>query len=98
MIVVVLDSAAEDVIRGRKFYNSREEGVGDHFEDSILSDLNALAGYAGIHSVHFGFHRMLSKRFPFGIYYAVQGDYAIVHAILDMRSDPSWIHEELDNR
>jgi hypothetical protein len=98
MTVIVLDSAAEDIIRGRDFYESREQGVGDYFEQSIVSDLHALAGYAGVHSIHFGFHRMLSNRFPFAIYYEVQNDHAIVHAILDMRRDPSWIHEELGKR
>jgi hypothetical protein len=31
---------------------------------------------------------MLSKRFPFGIYYEVEDDVAYVYAILDMRRDP----------
>jgi hypothetical protein len=98
MTVVVLDSAGEDIRAGRNFYNSREAGIGEYFEESILADLNSLILYAGIHSVHFGFHRMLSKRFPFGIYYDVNDDVAIVYAILDMRSDPVWIREELKGR
>ena len=68
MTVVVLEDAAEDMESGRRFYESREPGVGDYFIESILSDLSSLALYCGIHPVHFGFHRMLSKRFPFGIY------------------------------
>jgi hypothetical protein len=55
MTIVVLDSAAEDINAGRNFYDSREPGVGDYFEESILSDLDSLILYAGIHSVHFGF-------------------------------------------
>jgi len=41
---------------------------------------------------------MLSKRFPFGIYYEVEGQTAYVYAILDMRRDPLWIRSELQKR
>ena len=41
---------------------------------------------------------MLSKRFPFGIYYEVEGETDFVYAILDMRRDPSWIRSELSKR
>ncbi len=71
---------------------------GGYFVESILSDLSALALYAGIHSIHCGFVRMLSKRFPFGIYYQVEGETAYVYAMLDMRRDPLWIRRELGKR
>ncbi len=98
MTVVVLEDAAADIESGRRFYETRGAGVGDYFAESILSDLSSLVLYAGVHHIHFGFHRMLSKRFPFGIYYAVEGDTAFVYAILDMRRDPLWIRGELRKR
>lgn len=98
MIVVVLEDAAADLEAGRRFYESCESGVGNYFAESLLSDLESLVLYAGIHLRHFGFHRMLSKRFPFAIYYEVEGDTARVYAILDMRRDPAWIRAELLKR
>jgi hypothetical protein len=65
--VVILEDAAADLEVSRRFYESCEAGVGDYFVESILADLDSLVVFAGIHPVHFGFHRMLSKRFPFGI-------------------------------
>ena len=41
---------------------------------------------------------MLSKRFPFGIYYELEGETTYVYAILDMRRDPLWVREELEKR
>ena len=73
-------------------------GVGDYFLDSILSDLDSLILFVGIHPIYFGFHRMLSKRFPFGIYYEVENDVAYVYAILDLRRDPLWIRTRLQER
>ena len=98
MTVVILEDAAEDMDSGRQFYESREPGIGDYFVESILSDLNSLILYAGIHPLRFGFHRMLSKRFPFGIYYEVEHETAYIYAILDLRRDPLWIRKELKDR
>lgn len=98
MTVVILADAAEDMEAGRRFYESRESGVGDYFIETILSDLESLVLYAGIHTLHFGFHRLLSRHFPFGIYYVVDKDVARVYAILDMRRDPLWTRRELRRR
>jgi hypothetical protein len=98
MTVVILEDAAGDIESGRRFYESRASGIGDYFVESILSDLGSLGPCAGVHSVHFGFHRMLSKRFPFGLYYEVEGETAYVYAVLDMRRDPLWIRRELQRR
>ena len=78
MTLVILEDAAEDAAEdlesGAQFYESCATGVGDYFVDSILSDFDSLVLFAGVHPIYFGFHRMLSKRFPFGIYYEVEND------------------------
>ena len=98
MIVVILEDAAEDLELGAQFYESRASGVGDYFLDSILSDLDSLVLFAGVHPLYFQFHRMLSKRFPFGIYYEVEDDVVYVYGILDLRRDPLWIRKQLRER
>ena len=96
--VVVLDEAAEDLEAGKAFYDSREQGIGDYFIDSLLADIDSLQIFAGIHSVHFGFYRLLSRRFPFAVYYDIEGNIARVATVLDMRKDPAWIRAELTER
>ncbi len=98
MNVVIVEAAAEDLESGAQFYESCATGVGDYFLDSLLSDLDSLILFAGVHPIYFGFHRMLSKRFPFGIYYELEDDVAYVYAILDMRRDPLWIGKQLRKR
>ena len=80
------------------FYDLNENGVGTYFYDCLLSDIESLLLYAGIHSKHLGYYRMMSKRFPFAIYYCVQKETAIVVAVLDMRRDPSWIFKRVRNK
>jgi len=57
----------EDLANGRRFYDSQELGVGDYFFDSIFADIDSLKLYAGIHPQVFGFHRMLTQRFPYAV-------------------------------
>ncbi len=93
--VVILDRAAEDLEAGKLFYNEREWGIGDYFIDCLISDIASLRMYAGIHSSHFGYLRMLSKRFPFGIYYQIDDQLALVVAVLDLRRNPDSIRRVL---
>jgi hypothetical protein len=98
MTVVILEDAEKDLESGAQFYESCATGVGDYFLDSILSDLDSLILFAGVHPKYFGFHRMLSKRFPFGIYHELEDHVIYVYAILDLRRDPHRIREQLRER
>jgi hypothetical protein len=51
--------------------------------------------FAGIHELSGGFHRMLVKRFPFAVYYLLEGQVIEIYAILDCRRDPEWIVKRL---
>ena len=46
--------------------------------------------------IHFGkYHRLLSKRFPYGIYYRVEENTVLVRAVLDLRRAPEWVKRHL---
>jgi hypothetical protein len=96
--VVVLADAADDLDLGRDFYDSQQLGIGDYFVDSLLSDIESLSLFHGIHPRHFGFLRMLASRFPFGVYYDETQTEVQVFAVLDLRKDPLWIRTELSTR
>ena len=49
--VVVSAEAALDLERGRDFYQRQAEGLGDYFLSCLLSDLESLTFFAGIHAV-----------------------------------------------
>ena len=95
MNIRILDEAEQDLTDGFRFYESKETGLGDYFLDSLCSDIDSLHLYAGIHSVHLGYHRLLSKRFPHAVYYKVEGQSVNVWAVLDCRQDPAKIKARL---
>ncbi len=95
MRVQILNEAQRGLVEGYRFYESQVEGLGDYFQDSLFSDIDSLQFYAGVHPVHFGYNRLLSKRFPFAIYYRIENGMARVYAVLDCRRDPSWTRTRL---
>ena len=93
MKIKILPDALDDLAHGYKFYDSQETGLGEYFLDSLYSDIDSLLISAGIHSKHFGMYRLLSKRFPFAIYYSIQDTIVIVTAVLDCRYHPDTIQK-----
>lgn len=70
----ILRSAFGDLDQGRAFYAQHGEELGDYFLDSLFTDIESLVLYAGIHVQIWGFHRMLSRRFPYAIYCKLDAD------------------------
>jgi hypothetical protein len=95
MRIELLDSAEKDLLDGFQFYERQSKGLGSYFLESLFSDIDSLNIYAGIHAIHFGYNRMLSKRFPFAIYYKSESEIVKVYAILDCRRNPAWIRNRL---
>ncbi len=96
MNLEILDLARQDLIEGYHFYEKQEAGVGDYFLACLYSDVGSLRFFGGIHGKpHRHFHRALSKRFPFAIYYTVEDQTVRIRAIVDCRRSPSWIRKHL---
>lgn len=89
MRIRVLSLAIEDLDRGRIFYEKQQQGLGEYFLDALFSDIDALMLYAGVHPLAFGYFRALSDRFPFAIYYRIEGEEIQVWRVLDCRQNPS---------
>ena len=95
MKIRILESAKQDLLEGYLFYERQGEGLGEYFINTLFSDIESLRLYAGVHQVVFRFHRLLSKRFPYAIYYKIEGDEVIVYAVLDCRRDPKKTEKRL---
>jgi hypothetical protein len=80
---------------GYHFYEEQAPGLGSYFLDSLFSDIDSLLIYAGIHRVVCGSYRCLSRRFPFAIYYRIEGKTIRVRAVLGCRRHPSRARRRL---
>jgi len=99
MRIKLLSSAMGDLQEGRLFYEKQGQGLGEYFFDSLFSDIDSLTLYGGIHPKFFGYHRLLSKRFPYAVYYRMEEESVIVvWRVLDLRRNPRKIRESLKRR
>ena len=96
MKIRILSSAIQDLHDARLFYDRQGEDLGDYFFDSLFSDIDSLALFGGIHQKVFGYHRLLSRRFPYAVYYKTEDDLlVVVYRVLDLRQDPAKTRKAL---
>jgi len=89
MKIVLTKDAESHLYNGMNFYESQKEGLGNYFLDSIASDIESLQIFHGIHVKINNYHRLLSKRFPYAIYYKYDDRTIYIYAILDCRQKPT---------
>jgi hypothetical protein len=96
--VKISGAASQDLLNGFYFYECQDKGLGVYFLDTLFSDIDSLIIYAGIHPVYFNrYHRLLSRRFPFAVYYWMEDDRILISAVLDCRRNPAWIRTRLES-
>jgi len=94
--VQISEDALEDLNNGYLFYEAQESGLGEYFAASLRADIEGLRISAGIHRVvHRDYHRLLSKVFPYGVFYTVEQECAVVWAVVDLRRSPEWVRQRL---
>lgn len=96
--VRITQSAKKDLALAKKFYSKTSVELGGYCTSSLLLDIKRLAFYAGIHSKNYGYYRMSARTFPFSIYYEIVNNTAVVVAVLDNRSNPVKIIQQLLTR
>lgn len=98
MQVEISTDAHDDLARGYAFYERQEQGLGSYFADTLYSEMESLQIYAGIHPIRNGFYRMLTRRFPYSVYYRIENETARIYAVLDNRMNPVSIRAMLGGR
>ena len=94
--VRISDDAIADLNGGHWFYEAQESGLGDYFTACLRADIEGLKVSAGIHPVVYrDYHRLLSRVFPYGVFYTMDDEVAVVWAVVDLRRDPQWIRNHL---
>ncbi len=95
MQIKILEPAEHDLEHGYFFYEQQNPGLGSYFLDSLYVDIDSLAFFSGIHCKIFDHYRLLSKHFPFAVYYKITDQTVLITSVLDCRKKPSWIRQKL---
>lgn len=86
--LVLRPRAEADLREARDWYESRRTGLGGEFLAEIGTIIRALVLDPERHVEYYrGFRRMLVRRFPYKLFYRVEGDRIIVFRVLHARRD-----------
>ncbi len=98
--IKISEYAKTDLKLAFEFYEKQAENLGKYFFDNIIAEIEMLSFYGCLHQKFFGYHRMISKKFPFAIYYNCnkQKKEITVIAILDLRQNPTKTYHYLKDR
>jgi plasmid stabilization system protein ParE len=95
MNVLISTDAEADLASGFWFYERQQTGLGEYFRICLASDIESLVFLGGKHAKQFGFHKLLSKKFPYVVYYSCHDETVVIAAIVASRQDPDWIRRRL---
>lgn len=95
MRIEILDGAERDLVAGFRFYEAQQAGLGDYFLDTLYAEIDSLILFAGRHRIIAGYRRLLSRTFPYAVYYKVRRTSVEVWAVVDCRRSPAWIRKKL---
>lgn len=95
MNVELRDEARDDLVMGAAFYGEQSVGLDEYFLRCLREDIKKRETTGGIHEKYRGFHRSLSDRFFYAIYYLVVKEIVDVVAVLDCRRDPAELNTRL---
>ena len=85
------DEALDEFIAAGRYYNQQVPGLGDRFVDEIEAAIRKiLAAPMTWRVVEDDVRRYLVHGFPYGIYYAIEGDVVIIWAVKHLRRNQDY--------
>ncbi len=81
--VIIRPNAEEDVREAQGWYESRRTGLGNELLEEIRHAIGVLEDHPERRPIYYrGFRRLLTRRFPYKLFYRIEGDHVIVFRIL----------------
>jgi toxin ParE1/3/4 len=86
--LVIRPRAETDLREARSWYENQRAGLGTEFLAEIDTTIQILMRDPQRHPIYYrGFYRVLARRFPYKVFYRLEGDRIIVFRILHARRD-----------
>jgi plasmid stabilization system protein ParE len=92
MKIFYTDRAWQDLELAFGWYEEQHSGLGHEFLDSLESTIKIIEEMPKLYAIHHKqFRRALLRRFPFAVFYTIEQESVIIHAVFDNRQDPEKI-------
>ena len=88
--------ALEEYLGAVSYYADVSPRLAESFINAFESGIEEILTYPGAWQiVGQDVRRYLIKRFPFGIYYCIEGDRVMIYAVMHMSRDPQYWKDRL---
>ena len=89
MILRYTDRSKDDVELAFKWYEKQRRGLGFEFLDCIEVSLNNIRSFPEMYKILYAcFRGCVIRRFPFSIFYTIEGNEIVIHSVFDNRQNP----------
>lgn len=86
-----VDEALDEFIEAGRYYNRQVPGLGDAFVDEVEAGIGIILRDPEVwRIIEDGVRRYLVHRFPYGIYYTIEGDEIVIWAIKHLHRNPDY--------
>lgn len=90
--VIFRPEAEEDLLAAYGWYQEKQAGLGEEFLRCVEAVLHQISRYPEANAcVHREIRRGLTRRFPYGVFYIIEAEKAIVLAVFHASRNPrAW--------
>jgi plasmid stabilization system protein ParE len=86
--LIIRPRAEADLQRAKDWYDRQRPGLGNEFLDAVGDALEILKEHPERHPVYYRlFRRLLTRRFPYKLFYIIEGDQIKLFRVLHARRD-----------
>jgi plasmid stabilization system protein ParE len=97
--LIICRRAEHDMAQAGLWYETRRPGTALYFIRCVDAAIALVTRHPDAGPVQFGpFRRVLVSRFPFGVFYTIEAETVIVHAVYHSSRDPDKIRQHLASK
>ena len=86
--VIIRPAAEADLQQAKQYYDERRPGLGEEFISAMRQAMHSLQENPERRAFYYReFRRLLTRRFPYKVFYLVQGERVIVFRILHAKQN-----------
>jgi len=99
LVLRFLPEVEEDAIAGYEWYESKAIGLGEEFLRMFYVSAQVVSSTPQIYpKIHREFRRCLLRRFPYALYFKIEGDEIIILGLFQCARNPHTISTNLQKR
>lgn len=84
------DRSKDDLELAFKWYEKQRKGLGFEFLDCVEMSIKSIFRFPEMYQMSYSnFRGCVIRRFPFSIFYTIEGEEIVIHSVFHNRQDPN---------